>query len=394
MFLKKQTIFSKKCEEIWKDVDFLLFVYGISAFYILPKRRIMAIAPIWKDYFVTLGTGDVIPFRIRVQDQSGDIIYNGKSHIKPGGTDNSIRINDICADYLTNALPALSQAEFSELSFPLNFVVEAFLQTAQDVDPDWELAGEVQFMNDWSYDDSYNPATMGMSFPVNGRIDSRQWLVFTAYNASTITATLTFTDGTTSQVIIPIEIQADFNYDRFPDEGIFNTDFARSARAAGSGTAVFDLSAWDNVASVTINGKTWEVVTDCREWVVYYVNAYGGWDSLLIEGNTIETDSLKRHTREMEYDNRSIQNRGTQNYVNEITKSYTLHTSWMSDAESLRMHHLLNSPEVYLFNINTGDMIPVTLNNTTTEFKTYKNNGGRLVNYTIDATLAQERIRR
>ena len=164
--------------------------------------------------------------------------------------------------------------------------------------------------------------------------------------------------------------------------------------AAGSGTAVFDLSAWDNVASVTINGKTWEVVTDCREWVVYYVNAYGGWDSLLIEGNTIETDSLKRHTREMEYDNRSIQNRGTQNYVNEITKSYTLHTSWMSDAESLRMHHLLNSPEVYLFNINTGDMIPVTLNNTTTEFKTYKNNGGRLVNYTIDATLAQERIRR
>ena len=363
------------------------FIYGKPVFYILPKRIIMAIAPIWKDYFVTLGMRAVIPFRIRVQDQNGNIIYNGKSHIKPGETNNSIRINDICADYLTNALPALSQAEFSALSFPLNFVVETFLEY-------WTIAGQVQFMNDWSYDDSYNPATMGMSFPVNGRIDSRQWLVFTAYNASTITATLTFTDGTTSQVIIPVEISADFNYDRFPDEGIFNTDFARSARAAGSGTAVFDLSAWNNVASVTINGKTWEVVTDCREWVVYYVNAYGGWDSLLIEGNTIETDSLKRHTREMEYDNRSIQNRGTQNYVNEITKSYTLHTSWMSDAESLRMHHLLNSPEVYLFNINTGDMIPVTLNNTTTEFKTYKNNGGRLVNYTIDATLAQERIRR
>lgn len=368
-------------------MDFLVLIYGISAFYILPKRRIMAIAPIWKDHFVTLGTEGVIPFRIRVQDQTGDIIYNGKSHIKPGETNNTIRINDICADYLTNALPALSQAEFSALSFPLNFVVEVFLQ-------DWKIAGQVQFMNDWSYDDSYDPATMGMSFPVNGRIDSRQWLVFTALNASNITATLTFTDGTTSQVTIPVEIQADFNYDRFPDEGIFNTDFARSARAAGSGTAVFDLSAWDNVASVTINGKTWEVVTDCREWVVYYVNAYGGWDSLLIEGNTIETDSLKRYTREMEYDNRSIQNRGTQNYVNEITKSFTLHTSWMSDAESLRMHHLLNSPEVYLFNINTGDMIPVTLNNTKTEFKTYKNNGGRLVNYTIDATLAQERIRR
>ena len=344
----------------------------------------MAIVPIWKDYFVTLGKYDVIPFRIRVQDQSGDIIYNGKSHIKPGGTDNTIRINDICADYLTNALPALSQAEFSRLTFPLTFIVQTPIEQGS---VHWDWVDSVQFINDWSYDDSYNPATMGMSFPVNGRIDSRQWLVYTAYNASTISATLKFTDGTTSQVIIPVEISADFSDDS-------NTDFVRSAKAAGSGTAVFDLSAWDNVASVTINGKTWEVVTDCREWVVYYVNAYGGWDSLLIEGNSIEKDSLKRYTREMEYDNRSVQNRGTQNYVNEITKSYTLHTSWMSDAESLRMHHLLNSPEVYLFNINTGDMIPVVLNNTTTEFKTYKNNGGRLVNYTIDATLAQERIRR
>ena len=154
----------------------------------------MAIAPIWKDYFVTLGTEEVIPFRIRVQNQSGGIIYNGKSHIKPGETNNTIRINDICADYLTNALPALSQAEFSALSFPLNFVVETFLK-------DWTIAGQVQFMNDWSYDDSYNPVTMGLSFPINGRIDARQWLVFTAYNASTITATLTFTDGTTSQVL-------------------------------------------------------------------------------------------------------------------------------------------------------------------------------------------------
>lgn len=340
----------------------------------------MAVAPIWKDHYVTLGTGDVMQYRIRVQDQGGEIIYNGTSHIKPGATENSIRINDICADYLTNALPALSQAEFSALSFPLNFLVEAY-------GIEWKNVGEVQFLNDWSYDNSYDPATMGMAFPVNGRIDARQWLVYTAYNATSITATLTFSDGTTMQVVIPVAISADFNND-------FNNDFAISARSAGSGTAVFDLSAWENVVAITINGKTWNVVTDCREWVLYYVNAYGGWDSLLIEGNTIEMDNLTRYTRDVEYDNRDIRNRGTQNYVNEISKSFTLHTSWMSDSESLRMHHLLNSPEVYLYNINTGDMLPVVLNSTTTEYKTYKTNGGKLVNYTIVATLAQERVRR
>lgn len=344
----------------------------------------MAIASIWKDYFVNLGSYDSVPFRIKVGD---DIIYNGKANRRPNETDILVRINDICADYLTNTLPTLSQAEFSALSFPLEFKVDYFIQTSPELDPDWELAGFVSFINDWSYDNSYNPATMGMSFPVNGRIDARQWLVYTAYNASSVTATLTFTDGTTADVIIPVEISADFSDD-------FNTDFARSVRSAGSGTAVFDLSEWENVAKVTINGKTWEVVTDCKEWVLYYVNAFGGWDSLLIEGNSSEVDNLTRHTREMEYDNRSIMNRGRQNYVNEISKTFTLHTSFMSDEESLRMHHLLNSPEVYLYNINTGDMIPVTMENTTTEHKTYKSNGNRMVNYSIDVTIAQERTRR
>lgn len=344
----------------------------------------MAIAPIWKDYIVNLGSYDSIPFRIKIQD---DIIYNGKAHRKPNETDINIRINDVCADYLINALPALSQAEFSALSFPLAFMVEAFISSAPGADPDWEEIEEVQFINDWSYDNSYVPSTMGMSFPINGRIDARQWLTYTAYNAQSINATITFKDGTSAQVIIPIAISADFSAD-------FNDDFSRSARSAGSGTAVFDLSEWDDVASVTIGNTTWKVVSDCEEWALYYVNAFGGWDSLLIEGLTSQRDELERHTREMEYDNRDIKNRGLQNYVNEMSNVFTMHTSWMSDDESARMHHLLNSTEVYLGNIGTGEMMPVILNNTTTEYKTYKGNGGRLVNYTIDATLAQDRTRR
>lgn len=334
--------------------------------------------PIWKDYVLSLGEVDSIDFRILVGDS---VIYTGRSHKKPGETEPKIRINDICADYLQNTLPNLSQAEFSELTFPLTFEVQVRSSST------WTTKGSVSFINDWSYDDSYNPATMGMSFPINGRIDARQWVVYTAYNASTITATLTYTDGTTSQVIIPVEISADFSSD-------FNNDFAKTARAAASGTAVFDLSAWDNVASITINGKVFQIVTDCREWALYYVNAFGGWDSLLIEGLTSEKDNLTRHTREMEYDNRDSRNRSRQNYINEIEKTYTLNTSWLSDEESAMMHHLLNSTEVYLYNINSGDMLPVILDNTTTEYKTYKGNGGRLVNYTIEATIAHNRVRR
>ena len=334
--------------------------------------------PIWKDYYVNLGTAESVQFRILVGD---DVIYTGKAFKRPGQANNQIRINDICADYLEHVSPALSQTTFTGSNQPLMFDVQV------DIGTRWTTVESVSFENDWSYDDQYDPAIMGMSFPVNGKIDIRQWLVLTAYNASTITATIRLANGTSFDAIIPVEIGDDFNDD-------FNMDFSQSVRAAQTGTAVFNVSKWKNVESITVDNKTFKVVNTCCKYALYYVNAYGGWDSLLIEGNHSEVDNLTRHMRETEYDNRNVQNRGTHNYVNEIVKSLTLHTSWLSDDESSRMHHLLNSTNVYLGDLVTGQMIPVILTDTRTDYKTYKGNGGRLVNYTINVTIAQERIRR
>ena len=334
--------------------------------------------PIWKDYYVNLGTAESVQFRILVGD---DVIYTGKAFKRPGKANNEIRINDICADYLENVFPDLEQTTFTGSNLPLTFVIQTMSGSS------WSTRASVQFDNNWSYDYDYNPATMGMSFPVNNKIDIRQWVVFTAYNASTITATITLANGSSFDVIIHVEISDDFNDD-------YNFDFSKSVRAAQTGTAVFDLSQWGDVRSLTIGNKVFKVVNGCSRYALYYVNAYGGWDSLLIEGNDAEADNLTRHIRETEYDNRSIQNRGVHNYVNEISKTMTLHTSWLSDDESSRMHHLLNSTNVYLGDLVTGQMIPVILTDTRTDYKTYKGNGGRLVNYTINVTIAQERIRR
>ena len=130
------------------------------------------------------------------------------------------------------------------------------------------------------------------------------------------------------------------------------------------------------------------------KYALYYRNAYGGVDVFLIEGNHKEVDNLTRHTREVEYDNSDVMNRGRQNYVNEISKSLILHTSWLTDEEASRMHHLLNSNEVYLYDIPNEKMIPVILKNTTTEYKTYKSNGCKLVDYAIEVEFANKRVRR
>ena len=226
-----------------------------------------------------------------------------------------------------------------------------------------------------------------MSFPINGRIDSRMPIVWTGLNVSQVNITIYYRNGSYVQVFIPIAISNDFNAD-------FNADFSRSVRSAGSGTAVFLPSAWNDVDRIVVGNSTFKVVTECAKYALYYVNAHGGWDCFLIEGNTLEADTLKRNTREVEYDNRDIQNRGIQNYVNEITKGFTFHTGWLLDDQGERMHHLINSTDVYMYDIANEEMIPVIIPTTSCEYKTYKNQGNRMVNYTIQVQIAQNRIRR
>ena len=336
--------------------------------------------PIWKDYFVTLGTDDSILYRIILADTS-EVVYSGKAYRRPGEADITARINDVCADYLQNVLPYLDQAEFTLLSLPLEFTIQTYENDT------WTDVESVQFLNDWSYDYGFDPDTMGLSFPITGMIDARMPIVWTGLNVSDVTATIYFTDGTTSQVIIPVEISNDFNAD-------FNDDFSRSVRSAGSGTAVFLPSAWDDVDKIVVENSTFQVVTECAKYALYYVNAYGGWDCLMCQGNSLEADSLKRYTREVVYDNRDIKNRGIHNYVNEITKSFTLRTGWLLGAQGEMMHHLINSTDVYLYDIAAGQMIPVTIPATSCEYKTFKNQGNNLVNYTLQVQVAQNRVRR
>jgi hypothetical protein len=135
-------------------------------------------------------------------------------------------------------------------------------------------------------------------------------------------------------------------------------------------------------------------ITSCNTHALYYVNAYGGWDFLLMQGRSTETDSYTRHEHKREYDNRDVMNRGTKNYLNEIKKSFVLQTGWLIGNEASRIHHLLGSTEVYMFEIQTQRMIPVTITDNSCKYKTFQNEGGKLVEYEINVKVAKEMIRR
>ena len=325
---------------------------------IFQEKIAMSAIPIWKDKTVSLGSSSVA-FRIMKMDDSS-IIYQGKAYKAPGAGSVPIRINEICADYLVNALPTMTDRSFTLLTKPSFKVQKKPASTWNDVET-------VEFYNDWSYDYAFSSSLL--SVPITTRVDARMFILTTKLQTGTVNATYKNKSGTSS---------------------------IRTATVSGTkdGTAAFKVDAISNPASVTVNGYTYTVVTTCAKFALYYVNAYGGWDQFLIEGNGMETDSMERFLREMEYDNTSIVNRGTDNYVSEMTKTWTLNSGLLTDDEASRMHHLLNSCMVYLLDIATGNFIPVVISSNTCDYKTFKNQGNRMFNYQFSVQLAQNRIRR
>ena len=333
--------------------------------------------PIWKDRIVDLGAVAYADFEIRLDDVSGTVIYSGRAYRRPGETNCKVRINDICASYLAEMLPALALAGFTAFA-----VAQEFVTVVGGVSKD-----DVVFYNDWSYDAGWDADLMGLSDPIDGLVDPNQYIIQSQLPAASVTATLTFTDGSTATVIINIAGSADFNDD-------FNEDFSTINASQKGGAAFLDISQWTDVAYVIIGATTYKVADLCPKYIVYYVNAFGGWDSLIIQGNDLESDALVRHTMKHDYDNALISNRGTKDYAIEVTKTWQINTAWLTDNQSAKMHHLLNSTEVYLYECASGKMIPVVLTDPAHEVKTYKGNGRRLNRYTFNAQLARDRVRR
>lgn len=260
--------------------------------------------PIWKDYLVELGTGNKYQFRILLTNTS-EVIYTGVAFKRPNETTNKIRINDICADWLSNSNQLTSSALTSTI-VSQSFSIQLYISTSQGELPDWEDLTSVTFINDWSYDDSFNGTIMGYNFPI----------------------------------------------------------------------------------------KTGTTTSTCDRYKLHYVNAYGGVDSFAIEGRVTESDNITRSTRKVDYNNSSSVNRGEQNYINEIEKKFSFHTGFLTDDESSRMHHLINSTNVVLEDILENTRTPVVITNSTLEYKTFKNQGGRMADYEIELRIAQDRVRR
>ena len=336
---------------------------------------------IWKDIIVDFGAVASVNYNVEVTGYGE--VFRGTAYARPGAATCQVRINDIIADAY-GMLRTLSWADFSAVSFPMEVVVN-------DLDTTTEVYRENVVMN-WSYDydvEDGGIANTVLSDPVRHELLTGQYFMYNGVPSSaplTIDIYETDSDGVTT----PETFDTHEAWQSYFDD----SEFLRRLYAAGSGTIVVDTTEFSyDPVTVEADGITYQMVS-CGRFVLYYLNAFGGWDSLIVhEGSLVQEDALTRHTVGVDYENDESYKTGRLNYVNELKRTFTMHTGWLTDAQASRMHNLLNSPCVYLHDIIAGRIVPLVLTNTTTQYKTYQNQGLRMVDYTITADLAVDMMR-
>lgn len=321
--------------------------------------------PIWLDYFVTFD-GDRCDFTI---EYDGDIIYEGTAVRRPGTSTIQIKINDICADYLRKQ-PIYSIFWLGITSEPSEYTFTITLSDSSTTEVE-----DVVFTYNYSYD-RMNLSPKSLSAPICNKISDNG--VFSL--SSLRTTYVELLDGEGNVFAYPVAGDT-------PSTANQSNAFAYLRNYSGAkGVSVF-------ISGVGVTN--FDVVPACEgQYILYYRNALGGIDFLLVEGKAVQTDNYTRHTIGTSTSNEKEGVRQNINYQNDIARSWTLHTGWIDDEGAANIHHLLGSTDVVLLDTSTNTIYSVNIKNNNCEYKTYSNNGNRLVRYDIEVELAQTLNRR
>lgn len=147
------------------------------------------------------------------------------------------------------------------------------------------------------------------------------------------------------------------------------------------------------VTTLKNNSSYYGIQVGCGD-VLYYLNARGGWNSFVFEGNTVRTDKITTYNTDRVFNNQTLDFENNR-YVSEIKASYALNTCYLTDEQSAKFaKHLVGSNKCYLHKMDEGWIKPVVITDTTVTHQTYATNGRKLSQYRVNVELSQSMIRK
>lgn len=332
-----------------------------------------ACSPIWRDIVYDFGDVDSVTYSIFLTDGEEDmtegdviikstdkLIFNGRTNKRPNSEHNTILVNKICQNFLETAM--LNNDKSSNFNG-----YNIFKLTNEGGN---ELYNTYRFVNDWSYSDEFKSGLLSHPILNDRTVVRGQMLPFTVFGA-----------------INEVEVFYGINYEGLPSYS--NSVIVKNRLQ----TECFPYSLnLNNATKFFIGDMEWDIVDDCKvEYVLYYVNPWGGFDWFPIKGKVTEIDDITQYVYTQNYNNTTWEF-GKKRYLSEINKKYQLNTHWLKEDESMRMWYLLQSNTVYMHNIKTDKMYPVIITATQQEHKKRGIVSSR-IQYQIEVELSQMRER-
>lgn len=353
--------------------------------------------PIWKDIWATPeGTAlegfNKLSFDVIFNTGLPTVIFSGTAVKRPEDTLIRVRLNDLIGGLLRPSMQALPGDKgfyrdgSTYAAAPGAFVEFAVLWK----DPSGAVASEYTYYDvfaDWSYDRNadYDTDTAYMRYcPIDGIVDVRQRIFLTALTGAWM-------------LLVDAAGTGHGNIDKPTGEGasIPGTFWMKASEIDESARGIPLYPELYGGSVDEARGMTPIVVSEtCARYCLYYANALGGIDSFLIRGKTVRTDALTRgeYTRRgaSEALDGGVLERGRTVLGTSIRQHLEMHTHWLSDDEAGRMWHLMESPAVWVHDLEEDIIYPAVLTGREHRFKSYRGEGGHLVSYQIDLDIATD----
>jgi hypothetical protein len=296
--------------------------------------------PIWRDTFGTIvSDADWEDYELQEDEQT---FYQGRAFAYPDEQNIRVNVSRVVAPYLTGY--------FKDVDFVAG----------------GEVLASYTFVRDYSYDPTKDyTQNLVLNAPINGRVPSGVLLSASMWGAGN-GGSLVVEDESGSLVV-------------------------NNALVKGLNTGSWVSGGVGKVYA--IGDESYRVVDACRGALLKYVNAYGAVDFFLVEGVAKKSDKITRATYEKDAAALSSDYEG-KDYQNEMVAEWTGTTGWLTDEQSIRMKHLVESVEVYMIDKQTGLEVPVQMTDNQLQHKTFDTNGRKMVNYSLAWKESQKKTRR
>ncbi len=324
--------------------------------------------PIWRDT-VTQINASPSGTDYTIKDYAdGKVIFAGKAYAMGGDEKVDVYTNRICKDALSSKIELDgSTTIYHQPNYKRTFEVKWGLRKSRTT-----------FYNDWSYtqlhEDEY---AQSLSVPLSDIVDPRQILMTTVAKISSGSAG---------------EVRVEF-YDGRAWHQVVNTIPSPCVTIAIPVSELRDGKIIDVMNDVDEGVRRYRIEKTCAQYCLYYLNAHGGFDHLLINGNALRTDTYTRTELTRDVDNNTLKH--GREYTSVVaTPKWQFHTDTLTDAQWALTHHLLGSTQVYLHDLEADEITPVVITSSQTEFKTYRNQGNKKSSLTIEVEASVERMRK